>query len=245
MGPLLTSFTSYEYFHIETEKHSIIIADGMLTESYLDTGNRNAFLQDGPLFFLGRKEQDAKTWEKDAAGPLTVDSAVVEPIYRQIAGRAKNMQRVIKAEPVSLKEEMALCLKTDHGQVIRPIRQSTDMIVFMIPEQARAVRIVSNASRSCDTIGPFVDDRRELGVLIGKIRLFASNQTILLTEHLQNEGLEGWHNIEKAPMRWTDGNALLPLSGAFEGPAILAIQVIAAGPYLIQTEPASSTRSVA
>ncbi|PHY94849.1 hypothetical protein CSR02_04105, partial [Acetobacter pomorum] len=32
------SITSYDYYHVETEQHSVITADGMLTESYLDTG---------------------------------------------------------------------------------------------------------------------------------------------------------------------------------------------------------------
>ncbi|TCS30744.1 Hint domain-containing protein, partial [Acidomonas methanolica] len=43
------SFSSYEYYHIETDTHSVIWADGMLTESYLDTGNRSSFAQHGKL----------------------------------------------------------------------------------------------------------------------------------------------------------------------------------------------------
>ncbi|GCD60847.1 hypothetical protein NBRC3280_3419 [Acetobacter pasteurianus NBRC 3280] len=39
------SITFYDYYHVETDQHSVIIADGMLTESYLDTGNRRAFRQ--------------------------------------------------------------------------------------------------------------------------------------------------------------------------------------------------------
>ncbi|WP_035367102.1 Hint domain-containing protein, partial [Acetobacter pasteurianus] len=41
------SITSYDYYHVETDQHSVITADGMLTESYLDTGNRRAFRQEG------------------------------------------------------------------------------------------------------------------------------------------------------------------------------------------------------
>ncbi|OAG77387.1 outer membrane protein [Acetobacter malorum] len=41
------SITSYDYYHVETEQHSVITADGMLTESYLDTGNRSSFRQEG------------------------------------------------------------------------------------------------------------------------------------------------------------------------------------------------------
>ncbi|KXV75411.1 hypothetical protein AD951_00050, partial [Acetobacter malorum] len=43
------SITSYDYYHVETEQHSVITADGMLTESYLDTGNRSSFSQEGTV----------------------------------------------------------------------------------------------------------------------------------------------------------------------------------------------------
>ncbi|MFW6684489.1 Hint domain-containing protein [Komagataeibacter intermedius] len=49
------SITSYEYYHIELEEHAIIMADGMLTESYLDTGNRRAFQQAGQVIRIGGK----------------------------------------------------------------------------------------------------------------------------------------------------------------------------------------------
>ncbi|MDG6095737.1 Hint domain-containing protein [Acetobacter sp. AN02] len=35
------SFSSYEYYHIETERHSVVMANGVPTETYLDTGNTN------------------------------------------------------------------------------------------------------------------------------------------------------------------------------------------------------------
>lgn len=60
------SITSYDYYHVETEEHSVIMADGMLTESYLDTGNRRSFNQKGNVFsFDGSRNL---TWE-DAAAP--------------------------------------------------------------------------------------------------------------------------------------------------------------------------------
>jgi hypothetical protein len=31
------------YYHVELEEHSVVIADGVLTESYLDVGNRGEF----------------------------------------------------------------------------------------------------------------------------------------------------------------------------------------------------------
>ena len=37
------SITRFAYFHVELAKHSILVAEGLETESYLDTGNRTNF----------------------------------------------------------------------------------------------------------------------------------------------------------------------------------------------------------
>ncbi|MBS1045776.1 hypothetical protein JK200_18025, partial [Gluconobacter cerinus] len=97
-----------------------------------------------------------------------------------------------------------------------------------------SVRIVSNASRPCDVIGPFIDDRRELGVLVGTVTLFESNRIRTLTDHLHDAQLSGWSNVEEGTMRWTSGNALLPLGKRAPGAlALMAIEVKAAGPYIL------------
>ncbi|KAA8395473.1 hypothetical protein FKW22_08490 [Acetobacter sp. DmW_125124] len=104
----------------------------------------------------------------------------------------------------------------------------------MIPDGVESVRIVSNASRPCDVIGPFVDDRRHLGVLVGTVTLFESNRTRTLTDHLHDTKLSGWNNVEEGTMRWTSGNALLPLGERAPGTlALMAIEVRAAGPYVL------------
>jgi len=106
--------------------------------------------------------------------------------------------------------------------------------MFMIPAGVENVRIVSNASRPCDVIGPFVDDRRQLGVLVGTVTLFESNRTRTLTDHLHDAQLSGWSNVEEGTMRWTSGNALLHLGERAPGAlALMAIEVKAAGPYIL------------
>lgn len=52
-------FTSYTYYHIETETHSVIWANDMLTESYLDTGNRATFAQHGVVVLFGDRHTHA------------------------------------------------------------------------------------------------------------------------------------------------------------------------------------------
>ncbi|WP_408871019.1 Hint domain-containing protein [Gluconobacter cerinus] len=225
-----TSITSYDYYHIETEEHSVIMADGMLTESYLDTGNRSAFRQRGEVVSLTPSRN--LSWE-DAAASLTVDRDLVEPLFRQIETRAVHRNSPLMTDTPSLTQENDLHLVTDTGATLRPIRKNNDRIMFMIPAGVENVRIVSNASRPCDVVGPFVDDRRMLGLLIGDVQLFEGHATKTLTSHLQDIDLSGWNNVEDGMSRWTNGSALLPLGTRPIGSiALMALQVHASGPYL-------------
>lgn len=226
-----TSITSYDYYHIETEEHSVIMADGMMTESYLDTGNRSTFRQSGDVVSLTPSRN--LTWD-DAAVPLTVSRETVEPIFRQIEIRADKAGFAIQDEARPLTYESDLHLTTDTGTVIRPARRNNGRVMFMIPSGVESVRIVSNASRPCDVIGPFIDDRRSLGVLVGTVTMFENNRTRTLTDHLHDAQLSGWNNVEDGTMRWTNGNAFLSLGKRALGAlALMAIEVRVAGPYVL------------
>lgn len=228
------SITSYDYYHIETAEHSIVSADGLLTESYLDTGNRRNFSQDGKVIHLTPR---VKSWEDDAAAPLTVAQSTVEPLYREISARAEELNYELQVEPNILTKDADLHLMTDTGHVLRPLRKTGNTSLFMVTGRVKSVQIVSNASRPCDTVGPFVDDRRTLGVLIGSITLYDSQGTVPLTRHLEESALPGWNNLEAVPMRWTEGSAFLPLHRRDpSGLGMLAIDVHAAGPYLGKTQ---------
>ncbi|ATI12916.1 hypothetical protein CPF11_11035 [Acetobacter pomorum] len=80
------SITSYDYYHVETEQHSVIQADGMLTESYLDTGNRSSFRQTGTVVTLRGAVQ---SWEKNAGAPLGVERSFVEPLFQKLEARTR------------------------------------------------------------------------------------------------------------------------------------------------------------
>ena len=66
------------YFHVELPRHAVILAEGMPVESYLDTGDRANFRQDGAtvrLFpdFAARLSPDAAmAWEMRGAAPLVL-----------------------------------------------------------------------------------------------------------------------------------------------------------------------------
>lgn len=220
------TITSYDYYHIETEKHSVIMADGMLTESYLDTGNRHLFVPAQKVISLkGRR------WDKDAAAPL-----MVEPLYREIAKRADAMDFEYQADPVQTTNDADLHLITDKGQAIRDKLISQDgRVVFIIPAHTKSVRIASRIRRLSNIVGSFVDDRNYAGLLIGDMYVSDSQGVRLFNVHTRVDDLDGWHANEEES-RWTKGNAFLPLDqlGDFDMPIYLSMHILDGGPYILE-----------
>uniref|UniRef100_UPI000474BB84 Hint domain-containing protein n=1 Tax=Acetobacter ascendens TaxID=481146 RepID=UPI000474BB84 len=237
------SITSYDYYHVETEQHSVITSDGMLTESYLDTGNRRSFRQEGSVVTLGGK---TRSWEDDAAAPLCVDRAFVEALFRKLECRENSV--ISREVPVLTQEQTNdpdLHLITQTGAVIRPMRHNGQHYSFMLPSGAQSVRIISRASRPADVIGPFVDDRRYMGVAVTDIHLLSAKQQYDITTHLQAEKPEGWHATDWTDCAWTNGNAVLPLGEHLRHGkmGILSMTIRAAGPYLIDDQKMVETKA--
>lgn len=229
-----TTITSYDYYHIEAEKHSVIMADGVLTESYLDTGNRRNFRQVGKVIKIGGKQ---KNWHKDAAAPLGVQRDFVEPIFQKIKERAKDLGIENRAAPKNLIKDPDLKLITNSGATIYPFKKSKNIYSFMLPAGVESVRVVSRSSRPCDTIGPFVDDRRQMGVAVGKIHFGSIRVSQQVQEHLAPSKPEGWHDMGWQDCAWTDGNAFLPLHNIVTSKmGILSLEVRATGPYVAQAD---------
>ncbi|QHM91061.1 Hint domain-containing protein [Acetobacter pasteurianus] len=222
------SITSYNYYHIETPDHAVIMADGMLTESYLDTGNRRSFTQQGNVIQLGGA---AKSWQDNAAAPLCADWDAAKTIFTQIAARAP--QGAYTAPHTTHVPELHLV--TERGATIWPANCKNDTYNFILPANTQAVRIVSRASRPADAIGPFVDDRRTLGVAVADINVLSASKWQAVTAHLQADKPEGWHATDWTDCAWTNGNAALPLPAQHTQGAIcmLSVKIRAAGPYLL------------
>ncbi|MFS8371374.1 Hint domain-containing protein [Acetobacter indonesiensis] len=230
------SIKAYDYYHVETHHHAVICADGMLTESYLDTGNRKTFRQEGAVVAL---RNTSVTWEDHAAAPLCVERSFVEPLFRNLESRSQEIFGTpVCEETVATTSDPDVRLLTETGAVIRPLRQEAGVYSFMLPSGTAQVRIVSRANRPVDVIGPFVDDRRELGIAVGEINLVFANGKQNIGAHLRTEKPEGWYPTDaNSTVVWTNGNALLPLGEATRNPmGILSLTLCAAGPYLLADE---------
>lgn len=228
------TITRYTYHHVETARHTVIEANGLPTESYLDTGNRRGFRQGRQVVNIsgGRR-----SWEKDAAAPLAVSRELVEPIHRRLARRAEALAIAPQGGTRPLVTEPDLRLLTDDGGTIRRIRVTGERDIFLIPTGVRSVVIASRAARPFDTIGPFVDVRRLLGVCVGDITFYDSGRSICLSSRLARNGGDGWYPLESRGRRWTDGRARLALGDRrTDGIGLLAIEVLAGGPYPAEEE---------
>ena len=243
----------YDIFHIETAKHSIIISNGALTESYLDTGNRHGFRQNSqhPDDNVIEHDVSAKplSWQTDAAAPLDTTQDFVAPLFHHLLERAETLQFPVqhpyKAEALS--DDTAFQLITDKGTVLHEQRVTNGYKIFSIPAGTEHLVLTSRTGRPYDVHGPFMDDRRLLGVLIGEIILFQNGRSITIDTHLTAPQLDGWSDLETVPMRWTQGAAMLPLpSRQYETDrlenGLLAIKIMAGGPYPIETTPFPASR---
>lgn len=223
---------TFSIYHIETKDHAIVMADGALAESYLDTGNRQTFQSSDKVVFPSFGQ--AKNWDTDSAAPLEVGRSFVEPLFRKLLARAETLGFPHTSITPDVTNDPELHLLTEAGTQLELLRHSDMHYLFRVPVGITRVWLASNASMPSATIGPFVDDRRSLGVLVGPVQLFQSNRTDIIKTHLETENLAGWYEQEATPARWTAGMAELPISTTpLTEPAILAIKIITAGPYVV------------
>ena len=78
-----------EYFHVELDRHEVLLAEGLPAESYLDTGNRGMFAN-APLVALhpGLATSDAP----GALAPLVLQGPVLDGVRARLAARASLME---------------------------------------------------------------------------------------------------------------------------------------------------------
>ncbi len=197
------SISRYDFHHVELEAHGILLAEGLAAESYLDSGNRGLLIDEG----VGASVRQAPV----TAAPLAVARSAVEPVWTRLADRARSLGFADNNTVTAVTDEPELRLLLDTGSELAAFWQRDQRHLFHIPRQARPVRLLSRASAPAETIGPFVDDRRSLGVKVDKFVLWNGlNDTVIRSAEL---ALDGWHEAEGA-FRWTNGNAALDMPQA-------------------------------
>ncbi|WP_338332199.1 Hint domain-containing protein [Acetobacter sp. LMG 32666] len=230
------SISSYYYTLVQTETHAVLVANGVPTEFYLAQQPGPVDGWAGGVVRMGRAAPHV--WEKEVLPLPQKERAALAAVFDQLRTHARSVPgcRPMVSTP-ELSMDPDLLLVTDKGQRIRLLRRDGEQYFYMLPAGIKKVFLVSRSSQPSVVIGPYVDDRRMLGVAVGDITLFSGGRHVAQGCHLRAEGAAwpGWHALEaNASSRWTTGYAELPLKGMKEGQmGLLTIQVHAAGPFVV------------
>lgn len=218
---------TYDYYHLGTPRHEVIIAENLYTESYLPGDNASWF---------EHVEQDAtSSLDPASAYPIRTERSFVEPLYRSLVDRLDEDRVVSDDNTLMVTNDPALQVVKADGTPLPVCASQNGMPVFEVEANIDRLFIRSRSGRPCDSMGSFVDDRRRLGVLIS---------SILFEERMQGSGIEidfrapalrGWCVPEHGLTRWTQGSAeiVIPERQRAHGGRLL-VQVVHNGPYRIQ-----------
>lgn len=188
------------YFHVEVEdsqgaaSHSVLLAEGLPAESYLDTGNRRAFANGGGQMQL-HPDFAHDIWKRAGIAPLVTEGPRLRALRHRLAIRAIAMGHRLVNNP-------CLTLEVD-GRVV-PQLPGEGPAVFLLPPGAETGLLHSRVFVPAHVIAGS-DDHRPLGV--GVTRLVLDGQKV----DLATLG-EGWHAPE-AGHRWSDGAGRIALRG--------------------------------
>ena len=202
------------YYHVELPNHDVILAEGLPTESYLDTGNRHMFENGAaPLMLHPDMAQmnDQARRVAESCVPFVCDAERVEPIWRTIAERAVELG--LPLQTMETIDDPGVHLRIGEKQ-FRPISRVGNRYQFVVAALNNDARLVSRNAAPSD-VWPWVDDNRQLGVAIREITVRSGTQrTDIALDDLRLT--DGWWQVEQdhATMwRWTNGDASLPIEG--------------------------------
>jgi Hint domain len=233
------------YYHVELETHDILLAEGLVVESYLETGNRGMFANAGePLLLYPDLTNDQVRRSVESCAPFVDDPARVQPMWQALAERAEQLGWTLPAVP-PITDDPALCLSVD-GRQIAPVCVDRGKHVFVVPTGAAEVRLRSRAAVPSDAV-PWVSDDRRLGVLLSGLTVRSGADAMPIP--LDDPGFgPGWWQPEwhgsAILRRWTDGDAVVPAPERMEGVCLLEVEVAASLSYPVPL-PAPATRRAA
>lgn len=211
------------YYHAELDAHDVLLAENAPAESYLDTGNRAWFANEGPVTLLraGTRDQDRR---HAGCAPFVTEEAIVEPIWCRIAERAG----VSGTSAPAVTDEPDLRVLVG-DRVIPPVSVGGGRASFALPQGCARIVLGSHHKRPSD-VHPWHNDRRRLGVAVARIALRSTGGLREIPVDDPRLG-DGWWEVEgsgAAMRRWTDGAGTLALDPSDEGgPAILDITLAA------------------
>jgi hypothetical protein len=193
--------TSVEYWHVELDSHDILLAEGLPAESYLDTGNRTGFFNNGGSYVEAHPDFKPKHWAETCV-PLVLDGPEIHQAKAQLLARAQLLGYVLTAE------DSDAHILAD-GRRIEALRLGEGRLLFMLPEASTTIELRCRSFVPAHTDAKS-HDQRTLGLCVRRLRIDAIDVT------LDDEAAfsAGWHELERStdgrPHRWTHARASLP-----------------------------------
>ena len=238
-----TDWTHVRYFHIELQRHDLLLANGLPAESYLDTGNRGVFDNARvPILLHPWLGDPAAQTMREALSclPFCRESSRVEPVWHALAARAVQLEAARKMPPAT--EDPALCV-TAGKRRFAPLQRHAGRYTFVLPALPSGCQLRSRCVVP-SVLHPWLKDERQLGVMVRRMSRRRGDERLDLA--LDDPSLaRGWWEIERdatGMWRWTDGNAELPPSN---GPLILEVLIGQALSYPenVAKRPVETTRT--
>jgi hypothetical protein len=224
------------YFHIELDRHDLLLADGLAAESYLDTGNRGMFTNaDVPIALHPMPDGPAAQQRRETMSCLKLrgDPGHVEPVWQALAARAKDLGLALPV--VATTHDPALCVVVG-ARRFAPVLREGGRYSFALPALPGGARLQSRCAVP-SALRPWLEDRRRLGVMVRHIALRRGTDVVDVAPDDPCLA-DGWWAAEcddAAPWRWTNGDAALPPTDDF---TILEVLIGETPPYpLIEPDP--------
>ena len=188
-----------EYWHVELDSHDVLLAEGLPVESYLDNGNRTAFV-DGGAYLEAHPDFEPKHWA-DTCVPLIMDGPGVEHAKAALCARAHALGYQMTADP-------HVHLMAD-GRRIEPLRLSPMRVAFTLPVAVSDIELRCRSFVPAHT-DPASTDTRLLGICVSRLQL----DGVDLALEDAAAFVRGWYGPEGDPngqqWRWTRDCVSLP-----------------------------------
>ncbi|HXT08856.1 MAG TPA: Hint domain-containing protein [Roseiarcus sp.] len=196
------------YWHVELDRHELLIAEGAVAESYLDCNNRKTFANGGAVTSL-HADFSAEAWIEDAfwcahgCAPRAVEGPALRRIQRSLAVRAADMG--LRARATS---DPGVVVLAD-GEVLTTVSVAESCFRFEAPAGVQTLRLRSRSAVPARLTELDSADSRRLGVLVSRLEI--DGRDIALDDAALGDG---WHAVERdgeRQWRWSNGDAALPL----------------------------------
>jgi hypothetical protein len=190
---------SVEYWHVELDSHDVLLAEGLAAESYLDTGNRAAFLKNGGACVQAHPDFTPKHWAETCV-PLVLEGERLEQARGALRERAVALG--------CLTEDPDLHVLVD-GQRIDALRLTARRVALLLPPGGSRIEMRSRCFVPAQ-VQPGSEDRRTLGIQVFRVQIDGEEVGL---DHPE-VWAAGSHPLERGAdgqrWRWTRESLALP-----------------------------------